>query len=390
MIKCDLFFQLIQVAIGCREALSEKPSDEHWQTMFDLAVKHSLVGVCGIAIERLADAQRPPRNIAMQWAFLVDKIERRNRWLNAKCAELTELFVSDGFSSFILKGQGLATLYPFPLRRQSGDIDIMVVPNGIAETSCGMDEVVEYVRSHSDSAEAVYHHVELHAAFKRMPDGKVEYVNAEADKGCMGIEVHYRPSWFYSPLRNHRFQKWALRHRTDIRKSSDGTFFMPSPEYNAIYILVHIYRHLFDEGIGLRQLLDYYYVLVDMDRNQVSLDGIRQHLTSFGLVRFCRAVMYVLHHVFGLDERQMILPMDEKEGRFLLTEIMLAGNFGRYDERSNPKQDESLWVRFVRRQRRVARFLLHYPEETVCAPFWTIGHWIWRWRKGYLPDSSHV
>lgn len=380
----NLFFQLIQVAIGRRESLSEIPSAGVWSSLLDMAVKQGLVGICGSAIERLPDGQRPPRVVALKWAFLVNKIELRNKWLNVKCCELTELLDSDGFCSSILKGQGIATLYPEPLRRQSGDIDILVRIKDAAADSCCMDEIVEYVRRHSEEPEIVYHHAGLRAAFRRMPDGRVAYVDS-CDEDDIEVEMHYRPSWFYSPLRNHRFQKWAMAQAYPgcLCKSSDGVFFMPDIEYNAVYILVHIYRHLFDEGIGLRQLLDYYYVLMHLCYD-CRIDAVTRTLSQLGMTRFCRAVMFVLHHVFGLDERHMILRPDEKEGRFLLEEIMTAGNFGHYDERSKPRPNESLIARFVRRQKRVARFLLHYPEETVCAPFWTMWQWTWRHCKGYL------
>ena len=38
---------------------------------------------------------------------------------------------------------------------------------------------------------------------------------------------------------------------------------IPTVEFNIIFQLTHIYSHLMNEGIGLRQLVDYYYVLCD-------------------------------------------------------------------------------------------------------------------------------
>ena len=42
-----------------------------------------------------------------------------------------------------------------------------------------------------------------------------------------------------------------------------GEIAIPTVEFNLIFQLTHIYAHLMNEGIGLRQLLDYYYVLCD-------------------------------------------------------------------------------------------------------------------------------
>lgn len=378
----DLFFQLIQVSIGRRAELSRVPSAEQWKALLGMAVKQSLVGVCGSGIERLPMVQRPPQQVAMQWAFLVSKIEQRNAWMNVKCGEITELLDSDGFCACVLKGQGMAALYPDPLRRQPGDIDILCWPKDARADSFYMEEIVSYVRSHSNPEKIVYHHVDMDAPFGRMADGRVAYMQ-ESDGNDVGVEVHYRPSWFFSPFRNRRLQRWYLGCRGVVDRSPDGLFFVPTISFNAVYILTHIFRHLFDEGVGLRQLLDYYYVVQGICRDGGALGDIRRTLKRLGLYRFCAAVMYVLHEVFGLDEQCMIVPMDSREGRFLLDEIMTAGNFGRYDERSKPRQGESLLERFVRRQRRAARFLGHYPEETVFAPLWTAWQYTWRKLKGY-------
>lgn len=379
----DSFLQLVQVALGHRAELSRALLPEQWSKLLDMAVKQALVGICGIGIEQLPAVQRPPHDVAMRWAFLVSNIEQRNLWMNRKCGEVTELLERDGFSCCILKGQGVATLYPEPLRRQSGDIDVLCWARTTAAGSCSIDEVVDYVRSHSvETAKAVYHHADMRVAFERSAYGNVLYVPVR-DGNDIEIEMHYRPSWFYSPLRNRSFQRWYMLHRDEMEKSPDGTFFMPAQKFNAVYILVHIYRHLFDEGIGLRQLLDYYYVLMRLRDSGEDATEVCAALRQFGLLRFCGAVMYVLREVFGMCEEYMPVAVNEREGRFLLSEIMLAGNFGQYDERSRPEADESLIARFLRRQRRVVRFLVHYPEETVCAPLWTVWHWVWRQYNGY-------
>lgn len=379
----DLFFSLIQVALGRLDMLPRLPSRCQWAEMLDTAVRQSLVGVCGSGVERLPEEQRPPRDIAVKWAYLVSRIEERNRWMNVKCGEITELMAADGFSSCILKGQGMAALYPNPLRRQSGDIDLLCWPKDAGPSDCGMKAVVAYVRRNAGMDQVVYHHAEMHTAFSRGADGRVSFVPAGGPDD-IEIEVHYRPSWFFSPLRNRRFQRWALRHRGEMRLSPDGGFFFPEPSYNALYILVHIYRHLFDEGIGLRQLLDYYYVLKEIRRDSAAAESLRGMLRQLGMMKFARAVMYVLREVFGMEESDMPVEADVREGRFLLSEIIQAGNFGQYDERSKAQPGESLTARFTRRQKRVSRFLLHYPEETVCAPLWTFGQRMWRWKNGYI------
>jgi len=161
-----------------------------------------------------------------------------------------------------------------------------------------------------------------------------------------------------------------------------GEISVPTVNFNVIYILSHLYRHVFTEGIGLRQLLDYYYVLTSSNvkhdilsgkpnnesLNPPSIFDIQDTLHHLGLWKFARAVMYVLHEVFGLPVEKMVAPVDEKEGKFLLSEIMRGGNFGQYDTRFGSKEDESKLHRYLRMNLRSLGFVKHYPTEALSEP----------------------
>ena len=154
---------------------------------------------------------------------------------------------------------------------------------------------------------------------------------------------------------------------------------VPSLDFNRVFILVHIYRHFFYEGIGLRQMLDYYYVLCHGFSEE---DGKKtvDVLKSLGMIRFAGAVMYVLKNVFGMEERFMLVPANEREGKFLLDEIMLAGNFGHHDPRVGYGRKSSAWNLFWRRVSRSSRFIFRYPSETIWTPFFKMVNFFY-WRR---------
>ena len=64
----------------------------------------------------------------------------------------------------------------------------------------------------------------------------------------------------------------------------------------------------------------------------------------------------------------MVAPVDEKEGKFLLSEIMRGGNFGQYDTRLGSKEDESKLHRYLRMNLRSLGFVKHYPTEALSEP----------------------
>lgn len=158
-----------------------------------------------------------------------------------------------------------------------------------------------------------------------------------------------------------------------------GEITVPTTSFNVIYILSHLYRHVFTEGIGLRQLIDYYFVLQNTDCNITNKAVLQRKLKHLGLWKFAKAVMYVLHETLGLPEEKMIAPIDVNEGRFLLTEIMQGGNFGQYDTRLGSKENEGKLHRYFRMNLRNLRFVKHYPTEALSEPLFRT--WFALWKK---------
>ena len=163
---------------------------------------------------------------------------------------------------------------------------------------------------------------------------------------------------------------------------TEGASIIPTPTlaFNRVYILVHIYRHLFHEGIGLRQLLDYYFVLHQGFTEEERTETMRT-LRSLRMQRFTAAVMWVLQEVFAMDERYLLTDPNEEEGRFLLSEIMLAGNFGHYDERIKRSAKVTEWGLFCRRVGRNLRFLRSYPSEVLWSPCFKLWHAVFRFAE---------
>lgn len=145
-----------------------------------------------------------------------------------------------------------------------------------------------------------------------------------------------------------------------------------------VYILLHIYRHLLGEGIGLRQLLDYYYVL-RRDIGHEDKEETLALLKQLRLYRFARGIMYVLQNVFGLEDRFLLCEPCVTDGEMLLSEILIAGNFGHYDPRIDWSQKRNgKFSVFVKRCRRNLRFVRYYPAEVICTPIFKIWHQFWR------------
>lgn len=346
--------------------ITEMPrlKDSEWKSIFDFCLKQSVVGIGFGSNERLPKEQQPPKHLLLQWYALTLQIENRNRLLNERCVKLQEMFAEAGFATCILKGQGNALMYPNPLRRQSGDIDIWILPKlRIDNGKLKIKSVVDFLASKVDIKKQFigYHHVE----FPIFED--------------VEVEVHWRPSWRSSPLYNYRLQRWFRNHigctENKGLPDKEGNIIVPSWEFNVIYQLQHMFLHIFQEGLGLRQVMDYYFLLKSEVRNLKSDQS--STLKYLGLWQFAGAMMYVMREVFLLDEQYMIAPVDKKRGKFLLDEILQSGNFGQVDARNKELRQKRGMSRSIARFKRQYRFLRDYPHETLCAPF-QVYHVIWR------------
>lgn len=244
-------------------------------------------------------------------------------------------------------------LYPNGLHRTPGDIDIWV--------EGGDKRVISFVRSISPHEKACYHHIEFPS-----------YKGVE-------VEVHYRPSFLLCFWHNRRLQKYYERvkekqfsHR--VKLGEQGEVAIPTVEFNLIFQLTHIYAHLMNEGIGLRQLLDYYFVLLHADiKNVVEL---QRNLKHIGLWKFAGAIMYIMHEVFGMPESRLIVSPNEKYGKFILNEVLEAGNFGKYDERN--RFGKSQLGHNLQRIYRDIRLVRYFPMEALSEPLFRTWHFFWR------------
>lgn len=358
MIPYNKFFDLLRYSIGTSESISLL-TEEEWQEMYETAKKQSLVGIAFIGISRMPVEMQPPKRVKLNWFMQTEKITKRNEVLNKVAVAVASQFTKAGYPNCILKGVGNALMYPQPSARTSGDIDLWVDGD--------IDKLVELARKRVPLAKAEYHHVDF---------GKV---------GGIEVELHYRPSFMNNPIHNSRLQKWftkeaaeQFRHQAEL-PDGVGQVCVPTVAFNLVYQMSHISNHVIHEGIGLRQLLDYYYLLQSAENVKIEkLKNVNETLRHVGLYKVAQAVMYVLHEVFGLQEEQMIVPMDVKRGQFLLNEIMIAGNFGHYDERV--QQNAGALRKNIQRMKRDLRLLSYFPSECLWEPMFRWYHFFWRLR----------
>ena len=376
------------------------------------------------------------KELLLHWMAESQMLEKANVRLNDAAIQVSEWFRKKGFRTCILKGLGNALMYPNPYSRTPGDIDIWV--------EGGDKRVISFVRSISPHEKACYHHIEF-----------------PSYKG-MEVEVHYRPSFLLCFWHNRKLQKYYERVKEEqfshqVMLGEQGEIAIPTVEFNLIFQLTHIFSHLMNEGIGLRQLVDYYFVICDFykvyqnssnpsvslskgsstfspspsssgsgdvtapsrcseplrskdggpskvspncagwDRrdaigdmtsatatalssfaanSSAAIDRVQKELKELGLWKFAGAIMYIMQEVFGMPASRLIVHPNEKYGKFVLNEVLEAGNFGKHDARN--RFGRSQLGHNLQRVYRDIRLVRYFPAEALCEPLFRIWHFFWR------------
>ena len=444
-----IFFDFLRFCIGSDSEIPSSLKEADWEELYAIAKKQCLVGVLFDGIKKLpAEQVGMKMGLLFQWIAKNRMLEKANVRLNDAAIQVSEWFRKKGFRTCILKGQGNALMYPNPYSRTPGDIDIWV--------EGGDKRVISFVRSISPHEKACYHHIEF-----------PPYKGVE-------VEVHYRPSFLLCFWHNRKLQKYYDRVKEEqfshrVMLGEQGEIAIPMVEFNLIFQLTHIYAHLMNEGIGLRQLVDYYYVICDFykvyqnfsnpsvslskgsstfspspsssgsgdvtallgarnryalrladhqrstpdcagwDRLDVSgdttsdtvshsatvcagstaigsvassasfsaaIDRVQEELKELGLWKFAGGIMYIMQEVFGMPASRLIVPPNEKYGKFVLNEVLEAGNFGKHDERN--QFGRSKLGHNLQRVYRDIRLVRYFPAEALCEPVFRVWHFFWR------------
>lgn len=365
----SIFYQLIQVAIGTRICLSHTPSADEWGELYAIAKKQSLVGVCFAGVQKTLSNSpfrstgsgqvlgKDPSAIGMSelqyltWMGMAAKIQQRNEIMNGYTHKALTYFRAKGFPCQVLKGQGVAKLYgSLAGLRQSGDVDVWL--------SCGRKRLYDFARKDFGKIEGLnYYHIHCPIIEDTV------------------VEAHVWPSYLTNPFKNRKLHQFSIEYQPTV-----GCADTPDKVFDGVFIMLHCYRHFCGRGVGMRQVLDYYFVLKTLSDSPSKGEErveVLKWIKALGMYRFATAMMWVLKDIFGLDEKYLICECNEKEGRFLLDEVMNTGNMGRGESRFK-RDDSNAVLRFISNQRKNLHLLTHYPGEVCWSPFFNLARYFWQ------------
>jgi len=262
------FFAFLRYCLGYKGDMSSVVTGMDWQELYSFASKQALQGLCFEGIERLGEEypeklkQNPiGRELLMTWMGKAQQIRRQNRKVNTVASKLFSMLREDGLRCCVLKGQGNALMYPNPYSRTPGDIDVWI--------DASRERIMEYAQN----------------KFELEDDIRLQHLETSLDG--VPVELHFFPCSMNNPIYHARLQKW-FRRNADLQCShivglpdGAGDIAIPTTAFNVVYQLTHLYHHFFDEGIGMRQIIDYFLVVNDFSKKVFLNNDLSNHPVNF-------------------------------------------------------------------------------------------------------------
>lgn len=205
-------------------------SGEDWEQIYTLARRQTVCGICYDAYCKLPDRLLPAGSLLPRWVARVNAIETSSRRMSEAVAALVKTLGALGLHPVVQKGLSVARFYINPELRESGDIDLWFPGDELEKAIAFARKTDRKLKSH--------------------PDGSLSFIY----RGFV-VEIHRQLINISTPGAARRLRAFISR-QSPVCATGDGIP-SPAPLFELLLVNVHIMRHAFGTGIGLRQICDY-------------------------------------------------------------------------------------------------------------------------------------
>lgn len=221
-----------------------------------------------------------------------------------------------GIRPVLMKGAGLAALYPEPHFRTFGDIDLFVGIDQYHPACAVMRETFPNALKFDEELDHYKH-------YNLIADG-------------ISIEVHRVSVGLQHPIDERRYarmEQYGMTHAIPITNDQSAisnqqlaiTFLIPEPTFNALFVFLHSWEHMMTQGANVRQLCDLA-LLLHRYAEQIDAARLKHYLTSLHLLDVWQLYMYHLVCWLGLPRTEALFYTERVANRAeRLMNDLLAG-----------------------------------------------------------------
>lgn len=246
--------------------LNEKKSvlqaDIDWIKLLKLAKNHQVDGILFYQCKSFLPA-RIAKNLEERFASTLFYYKNREVLID----RIGESFTVNNIPFFWIKGMNVAQFYPQPALRTMGDCDLVIHPED------------------RDAAETILSGMGL--------SKKIAFTGKERGFTInhMNIELHHR--LVYDEVITLPVQQRFFNNCWQYVK--DGK---PDSNFEFLFLLVHLRKHMLNEGVGIRQFMDLA-VLVRYNQS-LNWNWLSEKLQELKLYRFAETCFAMIDQWFGI------------------------------------------------------------------------------------------
>ena len=320
-LNTELFFALIRAGLWedtmAHDSRFTVPDFEQvdWNEVCRLAEEQSSVGVvlAGIDWFKVHDTQfTVTQEVLFQWIGEVQMLEQQNIAMNQFIGRLVGKMRDADIYTLLVKGQGIAQCYERPLWRCCGDVDLFLNNVNYNKTKRLLVPIAseverEYIREQHLGMTIDNWVVELHGALRCGLSRRIDKTLDEIQNNIFcGGSVR---SW--------------MNGSTQV--------FLPGENEDAVFVFTHILRHLYEGGIGIRQICDWCRLLWTY-RDSLNYGLLELRIRKMGLMSEWRAFGAFAVDYLGMPSEAMPMYSSDKKwkrkAKKLCAFILKVGNFG--------------------------------------------------------------
>lgn len=247
----NAFFILLRIGLQTRSVEEENItellslSESEWETLAEVVKRQGVMGVAldGInailkkggrdALDHFED-RRFWRRFIVKWAMTVEQsYEGGNQKQLAVIDDIQKRWSKAGIRMMIMKGMAMGTYYPVPFHRAPGDIDCYLFD----DYAKGNELAKEFP---ADVDEGWYKHSQIHYR-DQLIENHLFFVHTREGKSSKELN-----QVMVDTLKKVEFERI---------QGTDAL--LPPPLFNALFLTYHAMTHFLEEGMRMKQLLDW-------------------------------------------------------------------------------------------------------------------------------------
>ncbi|WP_308285046.1 nucleotidyltransferase domain-containing protein, partial [Prevotella sp.] len=270
---------LLQLGLSgkIKESVIDIKYDIDWHSVYALALRQGITAILLDAISKLPNEARPSKPMLLQWIGQATMMERMYAKHMEKIASLAEFYRQYDIKMLLLKGYGCSLCYTKPEHRPTGDIDVFLFGR--------QDEADVLVEKQLD--------IKVHREYHK---------HSTFNYGGVEVENHAKFIDDVSHKSNIRFESilMAVLDKEECLKSPIDNVLIPSPTFNALFLLRHTGEHFASNEITLRQVLD---VGTFFQRYHSKIDWalVFKVYKEERMLRFFNAIATICAEYLGID-----------------------------------------------------------------------------------------